>query len=87
MAGYYRLFIKGFSQIALHLTKLTKKNAQFEWTSECERSFQELKGKLTTTPVLILPDPHGPFEVYCDALKKGLGRVLIQNWDVVVYAS
>ena len=56
---YYRLFIKGFSQIVLCLTKLTRKNVSFEWTSEYERSFKELKEKLTTAPVLILPDPCG----------------------------
>ena len=39
------------------------------------------------TPVLILPDPHGPFEVCCDASRKGLGCVLMQNWNVVAYAS
>ena len=69
------------------LTKLTRKNAPFEWTPECEQSFQDLKEKLTTAPVLTLPNPHGPFEVYCDASKKGLGCVLMQNKSVVAYAS
>ena len=63
LAGYYRRFIKEFSYISLPLTKLTRKNAPFVWTAECERSFQELKEKLTSTPVLVLPDPSGPFEV------------------------
>jgi hypothetical protein len=40
LAGYYRRFVEGFSCIA---TPLTRKNAKFEWTNECERSFQELK--------------------------------------------
>ena len=87
LAGYYRWFVKNFSQIALPLTRLTRKNAPFEWTPECKRSFQELKEKLTTAPVLILPNPHGPFEVYCDAFRKGLGCVLMQNRNVVTYAS
>ena len=56
LAGYYKRFVKSFSQIALTLTKLTKKNIPFEWTPECERSFQELKGKLMTAQVLTLPD-------------------------------
>ena len=77
LAEYYRWFIKNFSQIALPLTKLTKKYAPFEWMPKCERSFQELKEKLTTAPVLTLPDPHGLLEVYCDASKKGLGCVLM----------
>ena len=37
--------------------------------------------------MLILPDPHGPFEVYYDASRKGLGCVLMQNRHVVAYAS
>ena len=81
------MIYQGFSQIALPLTKLTRKNASFEWTLEYERSFQELKEKLTTALVLILPNPHGPFEVYYDASRKGLGCVLMQNWNVVAYAS
>ena len=57
LAGYYRRFIEGFSKIAMPLTKLTRKEAPFEWTPQCEKSFQELKDRLTTSPILILPDP------------------------------
>ena len=46
LAGYYRRFVQGFSKIALPLTHLTKKNTRFEWSDECERSFQELKNRL-----------------------------------------
>ena len=53
LVGYYRRFIKGFSQISLPLTKLTRKDAPFVWTMDCEKSFQELKGKSTSTPVLV----------------------------------
>ncbi|XP_025616825.1 uncharacterized protein [Arachis hypogaea] len=73
LAGYYRRFIEGFSRIALPMTKLTRKEESFVWTSECEESFQMLKQKLTLAPVLILPKLHEPFEVYCDASLKGLG--------------
>ena len=87
MAEYYRRFVMGFSWMALPLTKLTRKNVPFEWTPKCEISFQELKEKLTTVLVLTLPNPHGPFEVYCDASRKGLGCVLMQNRNVVAYVS
>ncbi|XP_016195708.1 uncharacterized protein LOC107636728 [Arachis ipaensis] len=50
LAGYYQRFIKGFLQLAFPLTKLTRKDAPFVWTSECEESFQVLKEKLTTMP-------------------------------------
>ncbi|XP_052116392.1 uncharacterized mitochondrial protein AtMg00860-like [Arachis duranensis] len=70
LVGYYRRFIKEFSQLALPLTKLTRKHTPFVWTSECEESFQALKHKLTTAPVLVFPEPSESFEVYCDASLK-----------------
>ncbi|MBI0427670.1 RNase H-like domain-containing protein, partial [Psychrobacter sp. NG27] len=87
LAGYYRKFIEGFSKLALILTKLTRKNEKFVWNEKCDQSFQELKRRLTTAPVLILPDPKRTFEVYCDASGQGLGCVLMQEGRVVAYAS
>ncbi|XP_075489518.1 uncharacterized protein LOC142528361 [Primulina tabacum] len=57
--GYYRRFISGFSQISKPLTQLTCKNVQFEWTHDCENSFNELRQRLTTAPVLALPSGSG----------------------------
>jgi hypothetical protein len=87
LAGYYRRFIKGFSQIALPMTRLTRKEISFKWDSECEKSFMSLKEKLTTTPVLIIPDPSKSYEVFYDASKEGLRGVLMQSGQVVAYAS
>ena len=87
LAGYYRKFIEGFSKLALPLTQLTRKGQAFIWTSQCEANFQELKRRLTTAPILILPNPAEPFVVYCDASLLGLGGVLMQNRQVVAYAS
>jgi hypothetical protein len=87
LAGYYRRFIEGFSKLALPLTQLTRKGQAFVWDSLCEKSFQELKRRLTTAPVLILPKANEPFVVYCDASLMGLGGVLMQNGQVVAYAS
>ncbi|XP_072064387.1 uncharacterized protein [Arachis hypogaea] len=87
LAGYYRSFIKGFSQLTLPLMKLTRKDSPFVWTSKCEESFQALKLKLTIALVLVLPEPNVPFEVYCDASLKGLECVLMQHPNVVAYAS
>ncbi|XP_020979651.1 uncharacterized protein LOC110272134 [Arachis ipaensis] len=69
LAGYYRRFIKEFSQLALPLTKLTRKDTPFIWTSECEESFQALKHRLTTAPVLVLPEPRKA-NVVADALSQ-----------------
>ncbi|XP_058775479.1 uncharacterized protein LOC131649738 [Vicia villosa] len=87
LAGYYRRFIMGFSKLALPLTRLTRKEVSFEWNLECEKSFRKLKEKLTTAPVLVIPDPNRSYEVFCDASKKGLGGVLMQDGQVVAYAS
>ena len=56
LEGYYRKFVEGFSSIARPLTQLLLKDKKFEWTEKCESSFQELKKKLTTAPVLTMPD-------------------------------
>ena len=56
LAGYYRRFIENFSKIAKALTELLKKEKKFEWTDACEASFQELKKRLVSAPVLCLPD-------------------------------
>jgi len=87
LAGYYRRFIKGFSTIVIPMTRLTWKEAKWEWTKKCEESFQELKKRLTTTLVLTLPSGTEGLVVYSDASKKGLGCVLMQHGKVIVYAS
>ena len=87
LAGYYWRFIEGFSKLALSLTQLTRKGQAYVWDVKGEKSFQELKKGLTTTPVLILPNPNESFVVYCDASKMGLCGVLMQNRHVVAYAS
>ncbi|RVW67712.1 Retrovirus-related Pol polyprotein from transposon 17.6 [Vitis vinifera] len=86
-AGYYRRFIEGFSKIALPLTKLTQKGVKFEWSDDCECSFQELKNRLVSAPILTIPSGSGGFVVYSDASDQGLGCVLMQHGRVVAYAS
>ncbi|XP_052730515.1 uncharacterized protein LOC108324528 [Vigna angularis] len=69
------------------VTELTRKDHPFAWTDRCESSFQELKRKLTSTPVLVIPGTAKPFEVYCDASHQGLSCVLMQERRAVAYAS
>ncbi|WVZ52241.1 hypothetical protein U9M48_003323 [Paspalum notatum var. saurae] len=69
------------------MTELLKDKVSFEWNDEREKSFQCLKDKLTTTPVLTLPDLQKDFVVYYDASRQGLGCVLMQDNRVVSYAS
>jgi hypothetical protein len=87
LADYYRRFIEGFSKIVRPMTMLLQKDKKFEWTNACERCFCELKRKLTTAPVLVLPDIHKNFTIYCDASRQGLGCVLMQEGRVIAYAS
>ena len=87
LAGYYRKFVEGFSKIAAPLTKLTRKDVKYDWVDACQQSFEELKSRLTSAPVLVLPNGRDGFVVYSDASRQGLGCVLMQNDRVIAYAS
>jgi ribonuclease HI len=87
LAGYYRRFIQDFSKLAKHMTRLLEKGEVFKWTHDCHVSFEELKKRLTTVPVLVLPDLSKKFDIYCDTSRQGLGCVLMQDGQVVLYAS
>ncbi|GJY44935.1 retrotransposon protein, putative, ty3-gypsy subclass [Tanacetum coccineum] len=87
LAGYYRRFVEGFSRLALPLTKLMRKGEKFVWNEEREKSFEELKQRLVSSPILTLPSGSGGFQIYSDASKKGLGCVLMQHGKVIAYAS
>jgi len=63
--------------LALSLTQLTRKGQAYVWDAKCEKIFLELKKRLTSAPVLILPNPKESFIVYCDASKMGLSGVLM----------
>jgi hypothetical protein len=87
LVGYYRRFIEGFSKLVKPITSLLKKGEEFKWDEACQKCFEELKEKLTTTPVLVMPDIHKGFDVYCDASHLGLGCVLMKKGKVIAYAS
>ena len=87
LVGYYCRFVEGFSLIVGPLTKLFRKNVAFEWSEAYQKSFDELKTKLTTAPVLTILTGNGGFVVYSDASHQGLGCVLMQHGKVIAYAS
>jgi hypothetical protein len=87
LAGYYHRFIKDFSKIAKPMTMLLEKNKDFDWIEECQANSEELKKRLTSALVLILPDITKMFDIYCDAPRQGLGCVVMQDGKVVSYAS
>lgn len=79
--------MQGFSKIASPFSRLTHKGVKFEWSAECESAFQELKNRLTSSPVLTVPSPRTIYDVYTDASSVSLGCVLMQNRQVIAYAS
>nr|GFC95691.1 putative reverse transcriptase domain-containing protein [Tanacetum cinerariifolium] len=80
-------FIEGFSKIAKPMTKLTQKKVNFEWGDKQEEAFQLLKQKLCNALILALPEGSEDLIVYCDALNKGLGAVLMQREKAILNAQ
>ncbi|GJU96716.1 putative reverse transcriptase domain-containing protein [Tanacetum coccineum] len=87
LVGYYKRFIEGFSKITKLMTKLTQKKVMFVWGDKQEATFQLLKQKLCSAPILALPEGSEDFITYYDASIKGLGIVLMQKDKVIAYAS
>jgi len=79
--------VEGFFTLISPLTKQTQKAIKYQWSDVCEKSFQELKTRLTTTLVYTLPKGTYGFLVYYDASRIRLGCVLMQHDKVIVYAS
>lgn len=78
-ANFYRRFVRGYSQIAAPLTKLTSTKHNFTWSPEADLAFQELKNRFTNAPILVHPDPERQFVVEVDASDSGVGAVLSQR--------
>ena len=69
------------------MTQLLRKDHKFDWTADSEASFQELKQRLVTAPILVIPEGNDGYVIYSDALHQGLGCVLMQHGRVMAYAS
>jgi hypothetical protein len=76
MCSYYMRFVKGFSQLGVPLTYLTKK-WEFKWTDGSQNTFDRLKEMMSTYSVLALPDFTQPFVLECDASGEGIGVILM----------
>ena len=81
LAGYYRRYVKGFAAIATPLHALTRKDAVFHWSEDCQAAFDQLKTRLTTSPITAFPDFSQEFRLYTDASTAGLGAILAQVRD------
>ena len=78
LASYYRRFVPCFAKIAHPLHALTRKDAVFDWNSDCQSAFEELKERLTKAPVLAYPQLDKAFQLEMDASGLGVGAVLSQ---------
>ena len=89
LCSYYRRFVKDFGEIAAPITALTRKDAKFECTEDCQVAFDKLKRSLTSAPVLTMPHDDDPFILDTDASAFSIGAVLSQVQDGVelAYAS
>jgi len=85
-AGFYRCFIKDFSQIARPLTSILAKDAPFIFNDECHEAFQILKKALVSAQIIQPPDWKLPFEIICDARDFAVGAILGQTKDKRHYA-
>ena len=89
--SYYWRFVKGFAQIARPLHKICEKGSKFQWSQECQDSFDVLKQKLTESPILSYPLPGLGFVLDTDSSDKAVGAVLSQIQDgsekVIAYMS
>ncbi|RDX87591.1 Retrovirus-related Pol polyprotein from transposon 17.6, partial [Mucuna pruriens] len=92
-AGFCKRFIKNFNNRALPLSRLLKKDVEFNFDQPCIEAFKELKNRLTFAPILQVPNWDLPFELMCDASNSALGTVLDQRAGVgqlvhvIAYAS
>ena len=79
LTGYYRKFVPRFSDMARPLTKLLAHDFKFEWTNQCDISFQILQDTLCSAPILKYPDTSKPYTLYTDASKYRWAGVLTQS--------
>ena len=81
LVGYYRRFVKKFSDKAAPLNALLRKDQAWKWSQECQYAFETLKGEIASRPVSAYPDFSKPFRLYTDASNLGLGAILAQKQD------
>ena len=92
LTGYYREFVERYSHMVRPLTQLLQEDVPWEWSPACQTAFEELKKRLTSAPVLALPEFDRPYTVHCDFSRHAISAVLEQlqqdnKAHVISYAS
>ena len=85
LTNYFRRFVQGYAHLVGPMTKLLRKDVEFEWSDACQKAFDGVKLALTTAPVLVMPDYSKPFELVADACGFGIGAVLLQEGRPIAY--
>jgi hypothetical protein len=76
--GYYKKVIKGYAHITTPMEKILNKDSKFQSTEECQQSFDTLKQKMVTAPILVFPDWSKEFNVHVDSSSISLGEFFAQ---------
>ena len=87
LAQYFSKFICAYATISACLQALIRPKSDWKWTDSCAAAFREIKARLTSAPVLALPDPTRPYEVVTDACQTGIGAVLLQDGRPVAFTG
>ena len=78
LAAYLHKYLRKYTKMTVHLSCLIKKNVQWSWNADCQRSFARIKQILMQSPVLAIADQDRPFHVVCDASDFAIGCALMQ---------
>jgi hypothetical protein len=81
MCNYWKRYIKDYAKICQPLHRLLKRDAKYIWNNECTKAFETLRDKLTSAPILALPDFNRPFHITCDGSGSSIGYFLSQYDD------
>ena len=84
--GFYRRFIKDFSKVYRPLCRLLEKDAKFDFDESCRFSFDEIKSRLVTAPIMLTPDWNNDYEIMCNASNYAMGVVLGQRTEKILKA-
>jgi hypothetical protein len=80
-ANFLRRWVNNFSSLAKPLTTLTRKDVKWSWNEVEDKAFNSIKGAITSTPILIHPDPEKPYYLETDGSGVALGAILSQKGE------